>query len=174
MLKGEKVTLRSIRKDDAKHWEKWLNDAEVLKYLEPYLLYGVNRESEEKRYDLTRRSQTNKYFTIETTDGQVIGITGLHAISWEWSNAEIGINIGEKEYWGKGCGTDAMRILVKFAFDRMNLHRVYLHVSALHQGGIRCYEKIGFKREGVLREDRYLDGKYHDTVVMGILRGELR
>jgi RimJ/RimL family protein N-acetyltransferase len=173
MLEGEKVILRTIKKDDIDHWMRWYNDADVLKYFPPGVMYGVTWEGEEEFYNNARKSPDSKVYTIMTVEGKVIGIIALNNINREWRNAAIGITIGEKDKWGKGYGADAMRVLVKFAFERMNLHRIYLHVSGLNQGGVKCYEKIGFKSEGVLREDRYLDGKYHDTLVMGILRGEL-
>jgi RimJ/RimL family protein N-acetyltransferase len=174
MLKGKKVVLRTTQKDDVEHWVRWFNDIEVQKYLSHYVLYGVTREDEEECYNSLRKSPNNKTYTITTLEGKVIGMIGLRSITWEWRNAEVVIIIGEKDEWGKGYGTDAMRVLVKFAFERMNLHRIYLHVSGLNQGGVKCYENVGFKKEGVLRESRFLDGKYHDTVVMGILRGELK
>jgi RimJ/RimL family protein N-acetyltransferase len=171
MLEGEKVILRTIRKDDIEHWLKWLNDSDILKYFSP--MSGVTREDEEQFYNNMRKSPNNKVYTIMTIEEKVIGITALKNINREWSNAEIGITIGEKDEWGKGYGADAIRVLIKFAFDRVNLHRVYLHVSEENKGGIRCYEKVGFKTEGVLRENQYSDGAYRNTVVMGILRGEL-
>jgi RimJ/RimL family protein N-acetyltransferase len=172
MLKGEKVILRTIRKDDIEHWLKWYNDPDILKYLSPNLMYGVNREKEEEYYNSIRHFPNNKIYAIETHDGKVVGNIGLHNINHEWSNAEVSIIIGEKEYWGKGYAADAIRVLIKFAFDRVNLHRVYLHVSEDNKGGIRCYERSGFKKEGVLREAQYFDGKYSNIIVMGILREE--
>jgi RimJ/RimL family protein N-acetyltransferase len=172
MLKGKKVVLRMIQKDDVEHWLRWYNDAEVLKYLSPNVMYGVNREKEEEYYNSMRKFPGSRIFTIETHDGKVVGNIGLHNINSEWSNAEISIMIGEKQYWGKGFAADAISVMIEFAFNRMNLHRVYLHVNEANTGGIRCYEKAGFIREGVLREAQYFDGKYSNIIVMGILREE--
>ncbi len=86
--------------------------------------------------------------------------------------AELGIVIGEKAYWGQGYGSDAIRTLLRFAFEEMNLHRVYLRVYEDNARGIRAYEKCGFCIEGRLREANYRKGRYHDELIMGVLRGE--
>jgi RimJ/RimL family protein N-acetyltransferase len=80
--------------------------------------------------------------------------------------------IGEKEYWSKGYGTDAIRTLMRFAFERMNLNRVELSTFDFNERAQACYRKCGFVEEGRRREDRYIDGEYHDLIVMGILRYE--
>ncbi len=82
--------------------------------------------------------------------------------------------IGDKDYWGKGYGTDAMRVLMRLAFDRMNLHRLWLQVHDFNQRAIASYEKCGFKRWGMLRDGKFSRGRYHDTIVMGILESEYR
>ena len=109
---------------------------------------------------------------IETAEGVHIGNVGLHRIDWKNRNAEPGIAIGEKEYWNRGYGTDAIRTLLGLAFREMNLHRVFLRVDADNARGIRCYEKAGFRQEGTLREAVFKAGIYHDQYVMSILRSE--
>lgn len=138
--------------------------------------YPISRYQEEKWMERTldQSKERNKIFAIETKEGVYLGGIGLHNISWENGNAEAGIVIGKKEYWNKGYGTDAMIVLLDFAFNQMNLHRVYLKVYAYNNRGIKSYEKCGFKREGILRHDRYANGKYHDTIIMGILKDEFK
>jgi RimJ/RimL family protein N-acetyltransferase len=86
----------------------------------------------------------------------------------------FGIGIGVTSMWGKGYGTEATRLLVRHAFQTLNLNRVGLEVYEFNQGAIRCYEKAGFRIEGRLRQSYFADGRYWDTVVMGILREECR
>jgi RimJ/RimL family protein N-acetyltransferase len=95
-------------------------------------------------------------------------------IDWRNRSAIVGIVIGDKSQWGKGYGTDAMRVLMRLAFDKMNLHRLALHVFDYNTRAIASYEKCGFKREGVLRGDHFARGKYHDTILMAILESEYR
>jgi RimJ/RimL family protein N-acetyltransferase len=103
---------------------------------------------------------------------KLIGGTGLHDLDWTNRHSGFGIFIGDKEEWGKGYGTQATQLVIDFAFARLNLHRVWLHVYEYNERGIRAYEKVGFQKEGILRQSRYFDGKYWDTIVMSILRPE--
>jgi RimJ/RimL family protein N-acetyltransferase len=86
--------------------------------------------------------------------------------------AVVGIFIGDKNYWGKGYGTDAMSVLVKFIFEQMNIHKVKLNVFSYNERAIKSYEKCGFKVEGVLRQEIFRDGKYYDEIIMGLLKEE--
>jgi len=172
MIEGTKVRIRAIEKTDIDEIMKWVNDREVMDNL--IMRYPVSRYQEEKWIEkaLDDPNPRNKVFAIETKDGVYLGGIGLHRIDWENSNTEVGIVIGNKEYWNKGYGTDAMFTILDFAFNQMNLHRVYLRVFEYNQRGVRSYQKCGFKKQGVLREDRYIRGEYRDTVMMGILRDE--
>jgi diamine N-acetyltransferase len=104
---------------------------------------------------------------------KLIGTCQLHSISAVHRNAELQIRIGDVSERGHGAGTDAVRLLLKFGFDDLNLHRIFLHVFADNRAALQTYEKCGFKREGTLRDTAHIDGRYVDVVVMGILRGEI-
>lgn len=93
-------------------------------------------------------------------------------IDWKNRNAELGITIGEKAYWGQGYGTDAIRTLLDLAFREMNLHRIFLRVDEDNARGIRCYEKVGFRQEGTLRDATFKEGTYQSQHVMSILKSE--
>ncbi len=172
MIEGRKVRIRAIEKTDIDEIMKWVNDPEVIGNL--LMRYPVSQYQEEKWIEtaLGGDNQRNKVFAFETKEGVYLGGIGLHSIDWENSNAEVGIVIGKKEYWNKGYGTDAMMTMLDFAFNQMNLHRVYLRVFEFNQRGIKSYEKCGFTKEGVLRHDRYSGGRYYDTIMMGILKEE--
>jgi RimJ/RimL family protein N-acetyltransferase len=112
---------------------------------------------------------------IETAaESRHIGSVGIHDYSAESRKACLGIMIGDKTCWDHGYGTDAILTLLGFAFDEMNLHRVWLEVHADNARAIACYHKCGFLEEGRKRDDRYRGGRYIDTVVMGILEEEFR
>ena len=172
MIEGKKVRIRAVEQTDLDEIMKWVNDPEVIDNL--LMRYPVSRYLEEKWLEkaLDTSNIRDKAFSIETKDGVYLGGIGLHKINWENRSAEVGIVIGKKEYWGKGYGTDAMLAILEFAFNHMNLHRVYLEVYDFNTRGIRSYEKCGFKKEGALRDDRFSRGKYHDTIIMGILKEE--
>jgi RimJ/RimL family protein N-acetyltransferase len=84
----------------------------------------------------------------------------------------LGIIIGDKGHWGRGYGSDAIGALLRWAFDNLNLNRIHLTVWSYNTRAIRCYEKCGFRHEGIMRQARYYDGQYHDEWVMAILRDE--
>ena len=171
-MEGKKVRIRAIEKTDIDEIMKWVNDPEVMDNL--LTRYPVSRYQEEKWIEkaLDGTNDRNKVFAIETKDGVYLGGIGLHRIDWENRNAEVGLVIGKKEYWNKGYGTDAMMTILDFAFSHMNLHRVYLRVYSFNERGIRSYEKCGFRNEGIMRDDLFAHGKYHDTIIMGILKHE--
>jgi diamine N-acetyltransferase len=103
---------------------------------------------------------------------RLLGVTGLHRLDTTNRHAMFGIFIGGAESRGKGYGTEATAMVVAYAFNTLNLNRVWLHVYDNNKAGIRAYEKVGFRKEGVLRQDSFRRGRYRDTVVMGILRTE--
>ena len=111
-------------------------------------------------------------FSIRTlSDDRLIGFIGLwsdliHGDGW------VGIGIGEREHWGKGYGTDAMRLILQYAFTEVCLQRVSLALHAYNERGLKSYEKAGFRIEGRTRSDQHREGKRTDTLWMGILREE--
>jgi len=103
-----------------------------------------------------------------------VGGAGFHSVDWPSRCAELGIVLGSRDSWGQGYGTDATRALVGWGFRELNLNRVWLRVFEDNARGIRCYEKVGFRLEGRLRQDRFREGRYLDTLVMGVLRDEFQ
>ena len=171
MIVGEKVRLRPIEGDDLPRCVKWFADPDVRHHLANYLPFSL---AQEERWFEALQGRTEReealLLAIETADGVHVGNVGLSDINWKDRHAELGIVIGEKTYWGRGYGTDAIRTLLSLAFREMNLHRVFLRVDTDNARGIRCYEKAGFQREGVLREVVFRDGVYCDQYVMSVLQ----
>jgi RimJ/RimL family protein N-acetyltransferase len=173
MIEGKLVNLRAQEFEDKERNARWLNDVEVSRYLS--MRYQMSLAAEEQ----FMRDRTSKPMTfadvsmgILTKDGQQIGNCGLHEASSENRSAWLGIMIGEKEYWSRGYGSDALLTLLRFAFEEMNLNRVHLSVFDFNARGMASYRKCGFIEEGRMREAHYADGAYHDIVVMAILRDE--
>lgn len=105
-------------------------------------------------------------------DHQLIGQIDLDIVLWTHRESFIGIGLGERDYWGKGYGTDAMRVILNYAFSELNLDRVSLNVFDYNPRARRSYEKAGFEEEGRSREFLLKDGKRYDLIFMGILRSE--
>jgi RimJ/RimL family protein N-acetyltransferase len=170
-IMGERIRLRAIERGDIPTFVRWFNDPEVRQYLE--VLMPMSQAQGEHWLEAYLDKGDSHIFGIETLDGSLIGSVGLSDMDWQNRRAVLSIVIGERKYWDNGYGTEAITTLLRFAFEEMNLHRVSLHVFDYNQRAMRCYEKCGFKQEGRLRQARFHSGKYHDELVMGILRDEL-
>lgn len=173
MYTGEKVRLRAYKREDVQLAQQYINDAETKKLLMPGIPYPITLEQEQKWFESISAFDDNYSFAIETLqEGKYIGGCGVNKLDWKNSVATVGIFIGDKDYWGKGYGTDAMKVLVKFIFEQMNINKVKLFVYSFNERAVKSYEKCGFIREGVLRQEIFRDGRYHDEYIMGILKDE--
>lgn len=154
---------------------RWGRDSEYWRLLDadPARLYSVKATREWLEQEQSREPSSNCIFSIYTLeDNRLIGETGLDGIVWNHAESFLGISLGEKGDWGKGYGTDAIRILLRYAFTELNLYRVSLDVFEYNPRAIRSYEKVGFKVEGRVRQFLNRDGKRWDMIFMGLLRDE--
>lgn len=172
MLKGEYVILRPIRRSDLEYFLKWFNDPEVTQYLSFYV--PMTEMAEEKYIEsLADRVNSHAGFIIEARehDGpKPIGTIGLDRINNKDHVATFGIAIGEKDYWSKGYGTEAARLIVRYGFEQLNLHRISSVAYSFNERSIRMHRKVGFTEEGRKREAVFKNGAYQDDVVFGILK----
>ncbi len=173
MLEGTLVNLRAPELSDLERDFTWINDGEVTRFLNARYPMSLAAEEAWLRELVTKTmSHEHVTFAIETKDGRHIGNTDLMDVSAENRCATLGIMIGDKAYWSKGYGTDAIRTLSRFGFEEMNLHRIQLTVDARNVRAQACYRKCGFVEETRLRQHRYAQGAFHDTLWMGVLREE--
>lgn len=171
-FEGEKVRLSIIDPEkDVECWARWNQDSEYqqLQSSGPSSLWPAKqiRDWIEKHFD-----EFYMFSIRSLADDRVIGNIELDGIDWAAGNAWVGIGIGERELWGKGCGTDAMNVLLRFAFDSLNLKRVSLDVFEYNERAFKSYLKAGFKEEGRMRQWMQRAGQRYDLVFMGILREE--
>ena len=173
MYTGKKVRLREYRKEDIPLRIAYLNDPEVSASLTPDVPYPMTLHEEEKWFQsITAVSDTYK-FAIETlSDNKFIGGCSINSVDWKNSVATVGIFIGNRKYRNGGYGSDAMRVLMDFIFMQMNINKIRLTVYSYNESAIICYEKCGYKAEGILRQEIYKDGKYYDKISMGLLKAE--
>lgn len=175
MYNGKKIRLRAYRREDMPKAQEFMNDYEMRNLLATGVLYPILLEQEEKWYESLISTKDNYSFAIETLeDGKYIGGCGINKIDWNSRVITVGIFIGDKDYWGKGYGTDAMRVLVDFIFSQMNMNKIKLNVFSFNKRAMRCYEKCGFKVDGILRQEIFRDGQYYDDIVMSVLFDEWR
>ena len=170
MIRGNSVLLRAPEPEDLENIHRWGNDSEVSQFMgrdRPSSCAQV-RDRLEGHDDPTRRLP----LCIDTLQGVHIGTCALGGIDAVNRSAGLGIMIGEKQFWGKGYGTDATLALCGFGFGQMNLHRIQLYVYTFNRRAIRSYEKCGFAHEGLHRQVIYKLGKYQDVAIMGLLSDE--
>ena len=172
MYTGEKVRLREYRKEDAPKAQAYINEPEIKRLLggAPFPL----TLADEEKFLAQQSAWSDTYsFAIETiADEHYIGGCGLNRLDWKNRVVEIGIFIGDKAYWNQGYGTDALQVLLRFVFQQLNMNKVSLQVLSFNGRAQRVYQRLGFIEEGCLRQERYVDGSYHDMLVMGLLREE--
>ena len=173
IIRGELVHLRAPERADIETFLRWFNDADVVRNLAMYA--PLSRAAEESWFErmLASQGSTDYHWVVcIADDSRPIGTAGLHFIDHRNGTAEFGIALGEKEEWGKGYGTDALRAVCDFGFGELRLDRIGLYVYAGNDRGRRAYEKAGFVLEGTMRQAHFSRGERHDVHVMGLLRAD--
>jgi diamine N-acetyltransferase len=171
-LRGEVTRLRAVQEADLPLLVRWMNEPDVRYWLHHSDRPDATVESVRWRFGLTEERFPNLVWMIETLEGRPVGHLGLLQVDPHHKRAELAISIGEKECWSRGYGTDAIRTVLRHAFQDLVLRRVDLHTDADNARGIRCYEKCGFVLEAVMRERRLRFGQPLDMVLMAVLRHE--
>ena len=173
MIYGQKIRLRSAEKEDLKTFVRWFNDPHVRQHLT--MFRPLSMAQEERWFENLLQQENEVFFVIdiETENHWTpLGTVGLHPIDWKNRSAVFGICLGTPDDWGKGYGTDAVRTMLKYCLEELNLNRVELNVFKDNERAIRCYEKSGFRQEGLKRQAMYRHGKYVDVIIMSVLKGE--
>lgn len=159
--------------EDTELYHKWRNDLEVMHSTNPSLdVYPMETTKRFVEQVILGSRNAKSYIIVEKEKEQSIGVVSLTNIDYKNRNAECIIDIGEKDYWGKGFGSEGLKVLLDYAFYEMNLHRVSLRVFSFNERAIRMYTKLGFRQEGNGRQSLFRDGKWHDIVHRGILQSE--
>ncbi len=170
MLKGSRLTLRAVTRDDLPRYVHWLNDLQVIEHLSLYLPMNIDDETE--WYEGRHHRSDALNFAVDDETGKHIGSVGLMNINPRVQSAELGIVIGDKTAWGRGYGTEAIGLLLEYAFNTLNLNRISLRVNADHPGAIKCYTRCGFVTEGEMRRAEFRAGRFINQYLMSVLRAE--
>ncbi len=168
-LKGKRVSLRPVLKEDVPQFLRWMNDPDVLQYLGMSL---PTMEVEEDQWfeGLAKKKQNNLIFAVVTVEGKLIGTMGLHNIIWADRTATTGAVIGDKAYWNKGYGTEAKMLLLNFAFNTLNLRKICSSVFAFNKRSYAYQKKCGYVEEGRRLRQRYRKGRYQDELLMAVFK----
>ena len=168
-MQGERVILRPMEKSDADDVVRMRQDPAVLEQL--FSNQAPTRKSHLRWFQQIQADGTRQEFMIiEGATGRCIGTIGLNHIVPEHHRAEFGIMIGDAETYGKGLAFEASQLLLDYAFNKLGLHRVCLHMFSDNKPARYLYRKLGFVQEGVLKQHVCKNGEYRDVVVMAVLR----
>ncbi len=172
IIRGERVGLGPLRSDLAELYARWVNDLRVNRTLGlPSIPMTLEAEHEWLKDALTAK---DPLFTIyELATMRPIGNTGLHNIDHSSNTATFGLLIGEMDVWGKGYGTETTRLMLNYGFDVLGLYNIDLEVFAHNPGGIKAYERAGFKKIGVRRGARRVGRERYDIVYMDALADDI-
>ncbi len=172
MIPGKKVRLRAFREDDLKNALVMVNNQAVTRFLNFMRPRSLQEERVWLEAAMRNDDPKTTSFAIESSDNEYIGSVGLMHIDLRNRSAELGISIARPQEWGKGFGTEAALLMLRHAFEELNLHRVHLRVYEYNARGQKSYGRLGFIEEGRLRQAHFRHGNWHDVVLMAILADE--
>ena len=169
-LMGERIYLSPRNNEDIEKFTEWLNDFNTTDYIGRSAY--ITTLDGEKQYFEENLNKNYNFFIVTLENDKLIGTVGLENYDSINRTATLGIFIGDKDYRSNGYGTEALRILIDYGFNYLNLNNIMLTVKSFNERAINCYKKVGFKEFGRRRESYYLNGKYYDDVYMDILSKE--
>lgn len=171
MLSGRLVHLRAIEEEDLPLMVGWRNSSDVYEFFYEYEPLSLAQQRE--WFESQRKNRSERNFIISLHNGQAIGTVSIYHIDSRNRKAEWGrLLIGDPKYIGKGIGTEVEFLVIQYAFDHLNLNRLYCEVLCSNANVIRQHEKFGFKVEGTIRSQVFKNGVYEDAVLMSLLSDE--
>ncbi|WP_404406977.1 GNAT family N-acetyltransferase [Jeotgalibacillus malaysiensis] len=170
MFSTDRITLRKVTEEDTEIYHKWRNNPEVMKSTSPVMDQYSKSETAAFIQMILGANDAKSYMIELKETGSPIGIISLIHIDYKNRNAECVIDLGEADQWGKGFGKEAMQLLLSYAFEELNLHKVYLRVFSFNERAVRLYEKLGFEKEGEQQDQLFRGGEWHSVILMGIFQ----
>lgn len=168
-LESEQIGLRPVSVNDASaKYLGWLNDPEVTRGIETGIFPNTIESLQEYLQNVSRSKSDLMFAIIEKVTGAHVGNVKLANINWVNRNAQLGIIIGDRNAWGKKYGTEACKLVIDYAFSKINLHKVWLVVYANNPAARAMYEKVGFHEEGHQKEHVFSEGKFVDAYLMAV------
>ena len=168
-LKGRRLYLRAVRREDLPLLVKWANDPDIRDLYSRRHFPVDEIEVSELIAQLHKRTDRVS-LVICLNEGRAIGIIGVHSIDWKNRLGETEIAIGEKEFWSKGYGTEATMVLLHYAFDTLNLRKMHAAIYGFNTASQAYKKKCGYQVEGVQRQHVFKNGEYHDRILVAVFR----
>lgn len=169
-LTGNAITLRKITKEDYESYSNMEDVMESRLLMNDGIPFPPTDTDHEKFLSEISSEKDDYMFAIEHKEEKIfLGTIAVYLVNWKNGTCCVGISIGP-EFQGNGYGTDAMKVMLDFIFNYMNINKVKLQVFGYNKRAIHSYEKCGFLLEGTLREELFRFGKFHDIYLMGVIR----
>lgn len=173
VIKGKRIYLREVRVSDVNEkYYRWLNDPEVSRYLETRFV----SQSMENILEFVKSksgSPNEPFFAIcLKEDNNHIGNIKLGPINWNHRNADVSLIIGEKNCWGKGYATEAIKLVTSYAFHELNINKLKAGCYAENLGSARAFKKCGYRQEGLLKGHVFNNGKETDLILLGVRKAD--
>jgi len=177
LLSGILVVLRALEREDLASLHKWQNDEEIMRLARSFPDHVISKEALEAEFakelkgeDTGRRA----YIIEEKSSNKPMGWATIRIQQFQrrMTAADVGLALGEKTAWNKGYGTETAKLLLEEVFRQLNLHRAEWWTYAENNLSVHLAKKLGFKEEARLRDAVFFDNKYHDLVVLGLLKQE--
>jgi len=169
-IRGKRIILREQREEDVPFYTYWFNQPQVM------FQCGFEKPTTEEEMKtcitVNHKSKDSVWFTITDLDGNLIGETGLLRMFPAWHQTDLTIIIPHEAHQGKGYGTEAIRLLMDYAFGDLGFHRLAIGVVGFNTDALRFYKKNGFKKEGIQEDGYYYHYEYHNFIMMRILKEE--
>lgn len=167
-LKGEKVLLRAIEKEDMEFLRGMINNSSLEKDIVDWS-FPISKVAQEKWYDNQFQNKNTVRYIIEVNE-QPIGLEILANIDWKNRKATHGIKLCDKKIRGKGYGTDTLKTIMKYAFEELQLNRLYTTILEYNEASMRLHKKCGWEVEGVMKESVFKNNRYINEVQVSILK----
>jgi RimJ/RimL family protein N-acetyltransferase len=169
-IDGKRIYLREVRQDDVtESYHCWMNDTQITRYTESHY-YPSSMESLRKYVDEKQKSRDEIFLAIiEKKNNSHIGNIKLGPINWIHRVGDIGILIGEKDCWGKGYASEAIGLIVDYAFNILGLHKLTAGSISLNKGSVKAFQNNNFEVEGVRKKHAFINGSYVDAILLGLI-----
>lgn len=169
-FKGSKVTLAALEKEDMPIVAKWINDEEINYYNGSR--FPSSLDEQYSWFEKIKNDKTKKKLVIYTKADKKAGMVTLFNIDHRNQKAEIGVYISV-EYQGKGLAKESLMLLVNYAFQELNMHKIYASILSFNTASIKLFESVGFKREYIKKEDVFTNGNFVDTEILSLFKRDL-
>lgn len=171
MISGKKIGLTSVSTESLEQFREWRNRPELRQYFREHR--ELSKEMQTNWFNSKVLNDPNQYnFEIRDLDSKkLIGHCGLYYINWIARTAEFGIYIGDNNFRNGGYGSDSLRTLIDYGFNQLNLNKIWAEVYS-NNDAFHVYTHVGFKVDGVLRQNVYKNGEYYDATIISMLKSE--